>query len=104
MTKLFIAIYGILLLVGGYMGFAKAGSKISLVTGIISSVLVFFGVYLMGSNAELGYKVVAGVSGLLTIVFVMRFLKTQQFMPSGLLILASLTILILSIMALRQNV
>ena len=102
MTKILIAIYGILLFVGGFMGFAKAGSKISLVTGLISGVLTFIGLYVMGQNAALGYKITAVVSALLTIVFIMRFLKTHQFMPSGLLILASVIVLMISLFALRS--
>lgn len=97
LAKIVFLIYGILMLGGGVMGYVKAGSKPSLITGIISGILIFVGVYLLGVNAKVGLGIVSVVSLILTGVFLMRFLKTQAFMPSGLLLLLSAAVLIFCI-------
>ena len=93
-VKVVLLIYGILMLGGGVMGYVKAHSKPSLIMGIISGILIFIGVYLLGSNAKTGMMLVTTVSGMLTIVFFMRLLKTHAFMPSGMLLLLSAGVLI----------
>jgi uncharacterized membrane protein (UPF0136 family) len=90
--KIILALYGFLLLVGGFLGW-RAGSRISLIMGLVFGILVLVGVWILGTNAPLGYGVVIGLSGLLAISFFMRFLKTQQFMPSGLLLTCSVIVL-----------
>ena len=93
-VKIIFLIYGILMLGGGVMGYVKAHSKPSLIMGIISGILIFIGVYLMGSNAKTGMMLVTAVSGMLTMVFLLRLLKTHAFMPSGMLRLLSAGVLI----------
>ena len=93
--KIVLVIYGLLMLVGGYMGWAKAGSKPSLIAGVGSALLIFLGTYLLGANAKMGQILVTTVSAMLSIVFLMRFFKTQALMPSGMLLLMSVVVLIL---------
>ena len=97
MVKIFLALYGLLMLLGGYMGYAKAGSKISLITGLISGVIIFLGIYLSQNNPQLGIGIIAVTSGLLSVSFLMRFLKTQSFMPAGMLLVLSLIALAISL-------
>jgi uncharacterized membrane protein (UPF0136 family) len=82
--------YGILTLVGGIMGYVKAKSQASLISGLVSgSLLIFAGsAQLMGQSW--GLTLAAGISAVLAIVFIVRLVKTQKFMPAGMLILASL--------------
>ena len=84
-----LLIYGILLMAGAFIGF-KAGSKISLIAGLVSGILILFGVYYSHLRPVCGYGLTAVVSGILVLVFLLRFLKTHQFMPSGMLLLMSL--------------
>ena len=102
LTKIVLSIYGILMLGGGVMGYVKAHSKPSLIMGIISGILIFIGVYLLGSNAKTGMMLVTTVSGMLTMVFLLRLLKTQAFMPSGMLLLLSAAVLIFCISQLQN--
>ena len=88
--------YGIFLLVGAFFGF-KAGSNISLVMGLVSGALVLLSVFLAGSNFVLGVRLLALMSGILSIVFLMRLVKTSKFMPSGMLLLVSCAVLIFCI-------
>ncbi|MGL5059742.1 MAG: TMEM14 family protein [Microcoleus sp.] len=82
--------YGILTLVGGIMGYLKAKSQASLISGIVSGLLLIFAgtAQLMGQSW--GLTLAAGISAVLVIVFISRLVKTQKFMPAGMLILASL--------------
>ena len=81
--------YGCLLLLGAFLGW-RAGSKISLISGIVSGLLIFLGIYFIKHNEPAAYVLLSLVSGLLSIVFFVRFKKTHKFMPSGFLLLVSL--------------
>ena len=89
MTTAFV-IYGVLMLLGGIFGFVKAGSKASLMMGIISGVLIFAGVALLGSAYTTGRAVITFTSFILSGVFGIRFFRTRKFMPSGMLLVLSL--------------
>ena len=91
--KIILGVYGLLLLLGGYFGF-KAGSKVSLIMGGITGILVLLGVFMLGPSSQCGYWLIAGISGLLTVVFSIRFLKTFKVMPAGMLLLLSVAALI----------
>ena len=58
MAKIILAVYGVLMLGGGFMGYAKAGSKMSLMIGIVSAMvhlpgIVFFKVI----NKKLNFSI-----------------------------------------------
>lgn len=82
--------YGTLTLIGGIMGYVKAKSQASLISGLVSgSLLILAGTaQLMGQSW--GLILAAAISAALAIVFVVRLVKTRKFMPAGMLILASL--------------
>src|SRR3989338_5926906 len=101
-AKIFLALYGFLMLAGGYMGYAKAGSKQSLIMGIISAIIIFIGIYLSLSNHQLGLGIIAATGGILTIVFILRFLKTKSFMPAGMLLVLSLVALAVALSQLKK--
>lgn len=98
MLKIVLIVYGVLMLGGGVMGYAKAGSKMSLYMGAISSVLVFLSVFWMKNNPALGLGAATSTAGILSVVFLMRFLKTKAFMPSGMLLVLSLVVLAVCLM------
>ena len=80
----------VLLIVGGLMGFLKAGSKVSLIMSVAFAILLalFAGrvlTWAFGPDVLLG---------LLLIVFVMRFVKTKKFVPAGLMIALTLITLV----------
>lgn len=82
--------YGVLTLIGGIMGYIKAKSQASLISGLVSgSLLIFAGTaQLMGQTW--GLTLAAAISAVLVVVFIVRLVKTRKFMPAGMLILASL--------------
>ncbi|MET0412705.1 MAG: TMEM14 family protein [Polyangiaceae bacterium] len=64
--------YGILSLVGGVMGFVKAGSRASLIAGGVSGVLLIGSAVLAASNPVLGLVIACVVSAAL----IARFAKS----------------------------
>ena len=73
--------YGLLSLGGGILGYVKSKSKVSLISGGISGLLLLIlaiAIYLGYSWASL---VAAVVVALLTVVFIIRWFKTKKFMP-----------------------
>lgn len=78
--------YGLLSIVGGVMGYQKAGSQVSLISGLISGLLLLIGGYLLFGGALSGLMLSGVVSLLLVIVFVIRLIKTKKFMPAGLMV------------------
>ena len=85
--------YAVFLLFGGAMGW-KAGSRVSLIMGLISSLLVFAGSLWVNRNPSSGYLYLTVIAGALCGVFLMRLLKTKKIMPSGALLAVSLGFLI----------
>jgi uncharacterized membrane protein (UPF0136 family) len=91
MANIILWIYIALLVAGGLMGFLKAGSKISLISSLVFAVLL----------ALFAAGIIPWVPGadilllLLVAVFLMRYVKTKKFMPSGLMIVLTLLALAL---------
>lgn len=88
-------IYIVLLVVGGLIGFLKAGSKVSLTTSAISAALLVLaaipGLFEPRVRSALADIIMAA----LLVVFALRLAKTKKFMPSGLLLVITLAALAL---------
>jgi len=97
MANIVLAVYGVLMLGGGFMGYAKAGSMMSLIMGIVSSIVIFAGLYLSKSNTRMGYGLISMMSAILAVTFIIRLVKTGSFMPSGMLVILSIIAVIVSI-------
>ena len=91
-----VVVYGLFLLFGAFMGF-KAGSKVSLIMGLISSAVIFLGLYLSKQNPKLGFGLIAFMSTFLIFTFIQRYLKTKKVMPAIPLIVLSLITLVFCI-------
>jgi uncharacterized membrane protein (UPF0136 family) len=88
-------IYIILLLVGGMIGFLKAGSQVSL----IMSVAFATALILCALRIIFQYYVADLLMGALVVVFAMRLAKTKKFMPAGLML--AITIVALALRNIR---
>jgi uncharacterized membrane protein (UPF0136 family) len=84
--NLILWIYIVLLLVGGLIGFLKAGSKVSLITSAIFAALLV--VATIPSLLQPGARqmLVDVIMAVLLVVFAIRLTKTKKFMPSGLML------------------
>ncbi|QDZ40243.1 hypothetical protein FRE64_09945 [Euhalothece natronophila Z-M001] len=94
-----VIVYGVLAIVGGVMGYKSAGSKVSLISGSISGVILLLAG--IASLLEQDWGLILGsiVSAVLIIVFLSRLWKTRKFMPAGLMIIAGAVVLVLTVPA-----
>jgi uncharacterized membrane protein (UPF0136 family) len=97
-----LAIYGVLLIVGGVIGKVKANSSPSLFAGVVSGAIALTGFWQSLSDPAVGFLTGGLVGLLLTGIFMSRFVRTRIFMPAGLILLLSLVIGVLSMLA-RQE-
>jgi uncharacterized membrane protein (UPF0136 family) len=86
-------IYIVLLLVGGLIGFLKAGSKVSLITSAVFAALLI--VANIPNLLQPGPRqiLVDVVMAILLVVFAVRLAKTKKFMPSGLMLVLTIAAL-----------
>jgi uncharacterized membrane protein (UPF0136 family) len=86
--------YGILTVVGGVLGYTKAGSQTSLISGLISGGLLVVGGIAHFQNAAWGSALAMIVTITLIIIFSVRFSKTRRWMPAGLMVGAGILALL----------
>ncbi|MEN9229678.1 MAG: TMEM14 family protein [Thermostichus sp. DG02_5_bins_236] len=89
-AQITLLIYGVLLLVGGVIGYTKAKSPKSLLGGLVGSLLSGVSYWLLGSDPRWGLGLGLATAVLLAIVFGLRYRKTRSFMPAGLLLILSI--------------
>ena len=86
--------YGLLAIGGGVLGYVKAKSTASLISGLVSGALLLIGAFLQQQGTQFGLLFSAVVTGILVAVFIVRLLKTRKFMPAGIMIIAGLIVII----------
>lgn len=94
-TPIVIAIYGALVLIGGFFGFIRAGSYPSLIMGLISGLLLFGTSYELNQGKEWAIQAAFVIPFILTVFFLYRFSMTHAFMPAGLMVLLGIATLFL---------
>ena len=77
---------------------------VSFVTGTVSAAIILWAVKLLSESPKSAYLILSVVSVLLTAVFVLRFLKTHAFMPSGMLLVMNLAAAVFCILKLLKVV
>ncbi len=85
--------YGILVFAGGILGYVKSSSKISLISGVAGGILLLVSAFAQWQELSWGKPLAIAIAAILSLAFVGRLVKTQKFMPSGLLLLAGLAAL-----------
>jgi uncharacterized membrane protein (UPF0136 family) len=94
MTALVVLLYGILVAVGGVMGYVKAGSVASLVSGGGAGlILLGASVAMMRGSYALGWWISLFVALLLLARFGMAAMNDFKLMPGGMVIAMSLIVL-----------
>lgn len=86
-------IYIILLLIGGMIGFLKAGSKVSLITSSVAAALLVLTAMPGVFDANFRRNLADVIMAALLVVFAIRLTKTKKFMPSGLMLVLTLAAL-----------
>ncbi|HKP01790.1 MAG TPA: TMEM14 family protein [Chthoniobacterales bacterium] len=88
-AKIYFIIFGLLTIVGGVIGYVKAGSTASIIAGGISGAALLAAAFLLLGNVVLGLIVAGVVSLLLAGRFIPNFMQTGKIMPAGLMAILS---------------
>jgi uncharacterized membrane protein (UPF0136 family) len=98
-AKIYFIIFGLLTIVGGVIGYVKAGSTASIVAGAISGIALIIAAFLLPGNAAVGLIIAGVVSIALAARFIPAFMKTGKIMPAGLMALLSAVGVVMAIVA-----
>ncbi|MBW4593789.1 MAG: hypothetical protein KME46_12970 [Brasilonema angustatum HA4187-MV1] len=85
--------YGVVALVGGIIGYRKANSKVSLISGGISGLLLIIAAFVQFQGQTWGLTLAAAITAILVITFGVRLVKTRKFMPAGVMAILGLVAL-----------
>jgi uncharacterized membrane protein (UPF0136 family) len=99
-TKVYYLIFAFFTIFGGIMGYLKAKSFISLVSGSISGGILILASFLLPARPILAGVIALFVSVLLAGKFVPDFIHKRAFVPGGLMAVLSVTSIIVTIIAL----
>jgi uncharacterized membrane protein (UPF0136 family) len=99
-TKVYYLVFAFFTIFGGVMGYLKAKSFISLVSGAISGAILILAGALLPARPILSGVIALFVSVLLAGKFVPDFIHKKAFVPGGLMALLSVTSIIVTILAL----
>src|SRR5438477_8999772 len=98
-TKIYFIVFGLLTIVGGVIGYVKAGSTASIIAGSISGILLLIAAWVLPGNLVLGLALAAVISIALAGRFIPAFIKTGHLMPAGLMSVLSVIGVIMVIVA-----
>jgi uncharacterized membrane protein (UPF0136 family) len=98
-AKIYFLIFGVLTILGGVIGYMRAGSMASIIAGSISGILLIIAALLLPGNVVGGLVLAGVISLVLAGRFLPLFLRTGDFMPAGLLSILSVIGIIVAILA-----
>jgi uncharacterized membrane protein (UPF0136 family) len=101
-TAIEIWVYGVLMILGGIIGFVKVHSKASLLSGVGLGVGLLASGYGVWRGSANSLVVAAVIAALLLVLFAIRFAKTRRFMPAGVLAILSLAAVVIFGVALKK--
>jgi len=98
-AKIYFIVFGALTIVGGIVGYVKAGSVASIIAGSITGVLLLVAAFLLPEHRVVGLATALIVSLLLAAQFIPKLLRTGRVMPAGIMSLLSVIGIIVAIVA-----
>jgi uncharacterized membrane protein (UPF0136 family) len=98
-TKIYFIVFGLLTIAGGVIGYVKAGSTISFISGSISGLLLLVAAFLLPGNPFAGLALGGIVSLLLVGYFLPTLFHTGKMMPAGMMSLLSILSMVFVIAA-----
>jgi uncharacterized membrane protein (UPF0136 family) len=98
-AKIYFIVFGALTIIGGIVGYIKAGSVASVIAGSITGVLLLVAAFLLPEHRMAGLATAVIVSLLLAAQFVPKFLRTGRVMPAGMMSILSVIGIIAAIVA-----
>ena len=98
-AKIYFIVFGALTILGGIVGYVKAGSVASIIAGSIAGVLLLVAAFLLPEHRMAGLAVALIISLLLAAQFMPKLLRTGRIMPAGIMSLLSVIGIIVAIVA-----
>jgi uncharacterized membrane protein (UPF0136 family) len=98
-AKVYFIIFGILTIVGGLVGYLKAGSTISLVSGAIAGILLLLAAFLLPIHLGASLTIALIVSLLLAGRFIPHLIKTGKVMPDAIMAVLSVIGVVMAVLA-----
>ncbi len=96
-TKVYFIIFGALTIVGGIIGYVKAGSLPSIIAGSITGVLLLIAGSLLPEHRAASLATAFIISLLLAAQFVPKFIRTGKAMPAGMMSILSVIGIIVAV-------
>jgi len=97
--RIYFIVFGALTIIGGIVGYLKAGSVASIIAGSITGVLLLVAAFLLPEHRTIGLATALIISLLLAAQFVPKFLRTGRVMPAGMMSVLSVIGIIAAIIA-----
>ncbi|HZP84749.1 MAG TPA: TMEM14 family protein [Chthonomonadaceae bacterium] len=92
--RITLVLYGVLLIIGGILGYTEKRSLISLVSGVASGLIALAAYALARTQPRAGLGLGLVVSLILIGAMWMRFQKTGKVMPAGMLLAVSVIVFV----------
>ena len=102
-TTIIVIVYAIAVLIGGIVGYCKAASLPSLISGSSFGLLLLLSALIMHRKKEWGYWMAFFLSVILQGFFTWRFAKSLNFFPAGFLSFVSLFVIIILALTLHKQ-
>lgn len=94
-TRTLLLCYSLIVFIGGIIGFIKAHSIASLVSGCSFASLILTSSILLKQYEEFGKKMALTLAAFLALFFAYRFFTSLTFFPSGIMSLISLSVFLI---------
>jgi len=91
---LIVIVYAVLVIGGGVLGFVKAGSRPSLIAGILGGLALLAAGWGISQGQVWGLPAALALILGLLVFFAARYVRTRAFMPGGLMSILSLLALV----------
>jgi uncharacterized membrane protein (UPF0136 family) len=98
-TAIYFLVFGALTIIGGIIGYVKAGSLPSIIAGTITGILLLVAGWILPNNRTAGLGIAFIVSLLLAAQFVPKLIRTAKMMPAGLMSILSVIGIVVAIVA-----
>lgn len=102
-TATIVFVYGLLIALGGIMGYVKGGSHASIISGASFGTALLIAGYFISKGKIAAQYFALVLTFLLDGIFTYRFAKTLHFFPAGFLSLFSLAVLIVIALKIRRT-
>lgn len=91
-------LYGVIVLIGGLIGYMKASSQVSLITGSLFGIGLIIAGLGTALNWSWAFHAALTLMVLLAVFFAIRFYTTGAWMPAGIMLIISIVAIISTIL------